>query len=221
MTEPGHQTAARQQDTDSLATSRQRRSSVLDRGFPSGKILLGLAALIMLLQGIAAWKVVNLEQEKATVTRLRALLDKDIKDHEDLTRELPGLKKEWTETEVNLRHLRGEVTAQEKQRTGLKTELPELERKAQEFRAIIEQSGTTLSALERTVGALKGEIQEKTFERSQLKQDIENRPTVCPSQDSSSELSSQELPTSIRCDEAITRRRKYDSCVSLALRGPV
>jgi hypothetical protein len=81
MSEPANQTATIQQDTASLSTSGKRRSSALDRGFPSGKILIGLAALIILLQGVAAWKVVNLEQERATVSRLRAILEKDIKDH--------------------------------------------------------------------------------------------------------------------------------------------
>ena len=52
MSEPANQTATIQQDTASLATPGKRRSSALDRGFPSGKILLGLAALIILLQGI-------------------------------------------------------------------------------------------------------------------------------------------------------------------------
>src|SRR5713101_6417956 len=119
MTEPTNQAATIQHDTTSLSTPGKRRSSALDRGFPSGKILLGLAALIILLQGIAAWKVVNLEQERAIVARLRAILEKDIKDHEYLTRELPGLKKEWGETETNVRHLRGEVAALEKQRASL------------------------------------------------------------------------------------------------------
>jgi chromosome segregation ATPase len=176
MTEPTNQTAMIQNnnETVTLPTPGKRRSSALDRGFPSGKILLGLAALIILLQGIAAWKVVNLEQEKATVTRLRALLEKDIKNYEYLTRELPGLKREWGETEANIRHLQGEVTALEKQRAGLKAELPELEKRTQELRAASEQSEATRSALDKTSGALKGEIHDKTSEVSQLKQDIEN-----------------------------------------------
>ena len=47
-----------------------------------------------------------------------------------------------------------------------------------------------------------------------------NRPTVCPSNDSSSVLSYQELPTSIQCGEAIARRRKDDRRVGITLRGP-
>jgi hypothetical protein len=78
MNESVNQTATIQHDTISSSTPGRRRGSALDRGFPSGKILLGLAALIILLQGIAAWKVVNLEQERATVARLRAILEKDI-----------------------------------------------------------------------------------------------------------------------------------------------
>jgi chromosome segregation ATPase len=174
MTEPTNQAATIQNDTASFSTPRRRPGAALDRGFPSGKILLGLVVLIILLQGIAAWKVVNLEQEKAAVARSRAILEKDIKDHEYLTRELPGLKSETSEMESKLWHLRGEVADREKQRTSLKAELSELEKRAQEHRAASEQSEATRSALERTIGALKGEIHDKTSELSQLKQDIEN-----------------------------------------------
>jgi len=178
MSEPANQTATIQQDTASLSTPGKRRSSALDRGFPSGKILGGFVVLIILLQVIAGWKVVNLGQEKAEVTRLRSLLEKDIKDHEYLTRELPGLKKEWGETETNVRHLRGEVAALEKQRASLKGELPEIEKRAQELRATSEQYEATKSALEKTIGALKGEIPEKTSELSQLTQ-VQGVVAVC------------------------------------------
>ena len=77
MTEPTDQTATIPQARASVATRGTRRSAALERGFPSGKLLLGLAALIILLQGIAAWKVVHLEQERAAVARSRAILDKD------------------------------------------------------------------------------------------------------------------------------------------------
>ena len=77
MSEPVNQTATIQHDTVSSSTPGRRRGSALDRGFPSGKILLGLAALIILLQGIAAWKVLNLEQERAAVARSWAILGKD------------------------------------------------------------------------------------------------------------------------------------------------
>ena len=53
MSEPTNHAATIQHDTASLATPDRRRGSALDRGFPSGKILLGLAALIIFLQGIA------------------------------------------------------------------------------------------------------------------------------------------------------------------------
>ena len=75
MSEPVHQTATIQHDTVSSSTPGRRRSSALDHGFPSGKVLLGLAALIILLQGIAAWKVLSLEQERAAVARSWALLE--------------------------------------------------------------------------------------------------------------------------------------------------
>src|SRR2546426_5843454 len=48
-----------------------------------------------------------------------------------------------------------------------------------------------------------------------------HRPTVCPSNDSSSVLSYQWFPTTIRSGETITRRRKEDSRVGIASRGPV
>jgi len=184
MTEPTNQAATIQHDTTSLSTPGKRRSSALDRGFPSGKILLGLAALIILLQGIAAWKVVNLEQERAAVARSRAILEKDIKALEEdkkihglLLRDLPGLKAEVSDLKTERSRLQGDVEKEEKRLAGLKAELPEVEKRVQELRAIIEQSATTISALEKTIGTLKGEITEKTPELSQLKQDIENSRT--------------------------------------------
>ena len=184
MSEPTNQAATIQHDTASLATPDKRRNSALDRGFPSGKILLGLAALIILLQGIAAWKVVNLEQERAAVARSRAILEKDRQAleeakevHGPLLRELPGLKAEVSDLKTERSRLQGDVEKGEKRLAGLKAELPEVEKRVQELRAIIEQSGTTINALEKTIGGLKGEIPEKTSELSQLKQDIENSRT--------------------------------------------
>ncbi len=184
MSEPTNQAATIQHDTVSLATPDKRRGSVLDRGFPSGKILLGLAALIILLQGIAAWKVLNLEQERVAVARswvlleeARKALEEDKKVHGPLLRELPGLKAEVSDLKTERSRLQGEVEEREKRLAGLKAEMPEVEKKGQDLRAIIEQSGATISALEKASGALKGEIPEKTSELSQLKQDIENSRT--------------------------------------------
>src|SRR6266446_4979542 len=184
MSEPTDQASTIQHDTTSLSMPGKRRSSALDRGFPSGKILLGLAALIILLQGIAAWKVLNLEQERVAVARswvlleeARKALEEDKKVHGPLLRELPGLKAEVSDLKTERSRLQGEVEEREKRLAGLKAEMPEVEKKGQDLRAIIEQSGATISALEKASGALKGEIPEKTSELSQLKQDIENSRT--------------------------------------------
>jgi len=184
MNEPVNHTATIQHDTVSSSTPGRHRGSALGRGLPSGKILLGLAALIILLQGIAAWKVLNLEQERAAVARswalleeARKVLEEDKKVHGLLLRDLPVLKEEVSFLKTERSRLQGEVNALEKQRASLKGELPEIEKRVQELRAVSEQYEATKSALEKTIGALKGEIPEKTSELSQLKQDIENSRT--------------------------------------------
>src|SRR5882724_922576 len=161
-------------DNTSILTRRDRQGSALDRGFPTGKVLLGLVALILLLQGIAAWKVMTLEQERATLARRQALLEREIKDHDYLTRELPGLRSERSEFATQLPALKGELASLEMRRARRAAELSEIDRRAQELRAASEQAEATRSALEKSVGSLKGEIQAKASELGQLKQDLEN-----------------------------------------------
>lgn len=178
MAELTGQTSTIQPDTESSLMPQKRRGAALDRGFPTLVVLSGLVFLIFLLQGIALRKVLHLDQEigqkRAEVARDRALLNKDISDHEDLRRQLPGLKNEVSELEARLPSLQGEVATLEKRRSSLQGELPGLEKRYQELKAASEQSEATRSALDREVGALKGEINNKTAELGQLKQDIEN-----------------------------------------------
>jgi hypothetical protein len=81
----------------------------LTRAFRQGNLLLGLVALIFILQGIAAWKVMNLERERETLTRRQAFLAKDIEDYKMLTGKLPDLRGERGDIEAALPVLRAEV----------------------------------------------------------------------------------------------------------------
>ena len=49
-----------------LKTPKERKGSYLDRGFPTGKVLLVILGVVFFLQGISAWKIINLEREKAS-----------------------------------------------------------------------------------------------------------------------------------------------------------
>ena len=53
-------------ENTTLITPKERKGSYLDRGFPTGKALLVILGVVFFLQGISAWKIVNLEREKAS-----------------------------------------------------------------------------------------------------------------------------------------------------------
>ena len=94
MTELRDNTTEMQNKHIASSQTKKAKGSALDRGFPTGTVLILLVILVIILQGISAWKVINLESDRAAIEKKKALLEKDIHDFDKLKRELPALKGE-------------------------------------------------------------------------------------------------------------------------------
>jgi len=174
MTEPVSHAPTIQDGNASLLSPKRRRGSALDQGFPTGKLLLRLVALVFILQGIAAWKVMNLERERETLTRRQALLVKDIEDYKVLTGKLPELRRERGDMEVTLPVLKAEVDALQKQRDSSRQELLEIEEKARSTSTQYKAIQKRMDDLSKEIGSLEAEFSSKTSGKQQLTQDIKN-----------------------------------------------
>ena len=64
MTELKNNTSEMQSEHVSSGPPKKGKGSALDRGFPTGAVLIVLVILIIILQGISAWKVINLDSER-------------------------------------------------------------------------------------------------------------------------------------------------------------
>lgn len=80
----------------------KKSKAYLDKGFPTGAVLLSLLAVVFLAQGLSAWKIMNLEHEKAA-------LDADKRQYTNLKLELPKLESRKTELQKDVLSLQGEV----------------------------------------------------------------------------------------------------------------
>ena len=78
MTELQDNTAEMQSEHIASSQIKKAKGSALDRGFPTGTVLVLLVIIVIILQGISAWKVINLESERAAIDKKGALLEKDI-----------------------------------------------------------------------------------------------------------------------------------------------
>ncbi len=56
--------------------TKKVKGSALDRGFPTGAVLILFVVIIIILQSISAWKVMNLEGERAAIDKKRHFLKK-------------------------------------------------------------------------------------------------------------------------------------------------
>jgi Tfp pilus assembly protein PilN len=107
MTELQDNTTEMQSKHTASSQTKKAKGSALDRGFPTGAVLILLVILVIILQGISAWKVVNLESERAAIEKKGALLEKDINDFDKLQRELPILKGERDQLKKDIPELEG------------------------------------------------------------------------------------------------------------------
>ena len=159
----------------------KRRGSALDRGFPSGAVLIVLVILVIILQGISAWKVMNLDNERVDLEKRKAFFEKEKKDYEHLRIELPSLRSERDELNAKVPGLKGEVSNLERRRQNLLREKAEAE-------AIItktKEANEIHAALQASVDSFKREIENKTSEirilsgpTSQLQKHVNDFDTV-------------------------------------------
>ena len=76
MTELKNNTSEMQSEHVSSGPPKKGKGSALDRGFPTGVVLILLVILVIILQGISAWKVINLESERAAIEKKGRFLKK-------------------------------------------------------------------------------------------------------------------------------------------------
>ena len=93
----------------------KRLNTRLDKGFPASKIFIGILFLVFFLQGISAWKIMNLEKEKVFIDAQRQQLEKDQKDYEWLTTKLSEMKVENEKYELELPPLRAEYSSRKRE----------------------------------------------------------------------------------------------------------
>ena len=91
-----------------LKTPKERKGSYLDRGFPTSKALLVILGVVFFLQGISAWKIINLEREKASFEAER-------QNFHLLKQQLPDLQKTTSDLEMKKLELQGNVDTLEKE----------------------------------------------------------------------------------------------------------
>jgi len=143
---------------------KKAKGSALDRGFPTGTVLILLVIIVITLQGISAWKVINLESERAAIEKKGALLEKDLNDFEKLMRELPVLKEERDQLKKDIPELEGT-------KNNLIIQVANLERQLAQARETIERSKEAEKIkidLEKAANEFKTEIENKTAEIKRL-----------------------------------------------------
>ena len=160
MTELQDNTTEMQSKHTASSQTKKAKGSALDRGFPTGAVLILLVILVIILQGISAWKVVNLESERAAIEKKGALLEKDINDFDKLKRELPILKGERDQLKKDIPKLEGT-------KHDLARQVANLERQLAQARETIERSKQAEKIkidLEKVAIKFKAEIENKTNE---------------------------------------------------------
>lgn len=164
MTESQNNTPEMQSKNVASRPPNKLKGSALDRGFPTGVVLIVLAILIIILQGISAWKVMKLDNERADLEKREALFEREKKDYKHLRIELPSLRSERDELNAEIPGLKGKVSNLERRRANLLKEKAEAEaiiaktKKAEEIHA----------ALQASVDSFKNEIRNKTSEIQRL-----------------------------------------------------
>lgn len=89
-------------ENTTLITPKERKGSYLDRGFPTDKALLVILGVVFFLQGISAWKIINLEREKSS-------FEAEKQNFTSLKEQLPELQKIISDLEGKKAEFQGEV----------------------------------------------------------------------------------------------------------------
>nr|MBL0732039.1 hypothetical protein [Desulfobacterales bacterium] len=144
--------------------TKKVKGSALDRGFPTGTILILFVIIIIILQSISAWKVLNLEGERAAIDKKEALLEKDRNDFDQFQRDLPLLKSERNQLKKDIPELEGTKDDLTRQVANLEKQLAQ----ARETIARSEQTKKIKIDLEKAANKFKVEIENRTDEIMRL-----------------------------------------------------
>ena len=164
MTELQDNTTEMQSKHTASQQTKKAKGSALDRGFPTGIVLIVLVILIIALQVFSAFKVMNLDAEYADLEKSKALFKQEKKGYEYLKEELPSLRSERNKLNDEIPGLKGIVVDLEKKQKNLLREKAEAEaiiaerKKAEEIH----------TALKQAVDSFKKEVENKTSEIMRL-----------------------------------------------------
>jgi len=106
----------------------RRKGTLLDKSFPGGVVLLLILAFVVFLQVLSAWKIMNIERERAD-------LEAKKKNYKVITQLLPKLQREIGEKERKHIELRGKVSDLNTERIQVRGELQELIKESNELKS--------------------------------------------------------------------------------------
>ncbi|HHT9130251.1 MAG TPA: hypothetical protein ACFYEC_05240 [Candidatus Brocadiaceae bacterium] len=110
-------------------TPEARKGAYLDRGFPMVKLFLGILGVVFILQSISAWKIMNLEREKAS-------FEAEKQNFILLKEQLPELRKIISDLEVKRSQVEEDVKINEQKLSKLKSDkVNKLQEEEKSFKA--------------------------------------------------------------------------------------
>jgi chromosome segregation ATPase len=160
-----------------------RRRARLDLGFP-GWSLLGIVAIVFLLQGVLAWKVLSVEKERAALVRDRLVLQKEVQSYEALIRQIPQLEDKRNQLQTAVAEMEGRTKSLEGQQAILTVSVNEKSKELREAESLRDQVKGKKEALDRDIsdlqkqsGALSSEVRNSKEELGSLRKNIEDAKT--------------------------------------------
>ena len=152
-------------ENTTLITPKERKGSYLDRGFPTGKALLVILGVVFFLQGISAWKIINLEREKASFEAER-------QNFHLLTQQLPDLQKTTSALEMKKLELQGDVDTLEKRKTMILGELKQFEQKANDLKSANEFTESRLKNTDNLLTERKAKCDELQAQQKKFNEEV-------------------------------------------------
>lgn len=143
----------------------ERKGSYLDRGFPMGKTLLGILGIVFFLQSLSAWKIMNLEREKASFEAER-------QNFHLLKQQLPDLQKTTSDLEMKKLELQGDVDTLEKRKTMTLGELKLFEQKANDLKSANEFTESRLKNTDNLLTERKAKCEELQAQQKNFNEEV-------------------------------------------------
>ncbi len=143
----------------------ERKGSYLDRGFPMGKTLLGILGVVFFLQSLSAWKIMNLEREKASFEAER-------QNFHMLKQQLPDLQKTTSDLEMKKLELQGVVDTLEKRKTMILGELKQFEQKANDLKSANEFTESRLKNTDNLLTERKAKCEELQVQQKNFHEEV-------------------------------------------------